>query len=376
VEAVAVGKTGRIESSSQQDVPEFPRRPVRRTRLGALVSAAAAVAALATGAGGSAEGAHATTDFKVGLVTNIGGLNDRSYNHFAYLGLLRAEKELGIQGKVLASSSSSDYIPNLTSLARGGYDLIIGVGFLMEQAIPKVARQFPNIKFAGVDMKTPGDFDEYGGITKNFEGLVFRENEVGYEAGYLAGLEAKRLGKHTVSSVGGIPVPAIVRYIAGYQAGARAADPGVKILNGFSQDFVAQDKCKNIALQQIAQGSSVVFEIAGGCGLGALDAAKERGVWGIGGDADQWYVNDKVLTSATKRVDVAVYRAIFDQVKRNVFAGGQNLVFDAKNKGVRLGRINKAVPKAEVEKARAIAHLVQTAKIKPPATCRRRNCGG
>jgi basic membrane protein A and related proteins len=350
---------------------------VRKTRLAALVAVVLAVGALASAAGVSAKSTqHATINYKVGLVTDIGGLNDRGFNHLAYVGLLRAEKQLGIQGKVLTSVSGNDYVPNLSSLAKQGYNLVIGVGFLQEQAIAQVARQFPNTKFAGVDMNAPGDFTSYGGITKNFEGLIFKENEVGYEVGYLAGLEAKRLGKNTVSSVGGIPVPAVIRYIAGYQAGAQAADPGVKVLNGYSQDFVAQDKCKNVALQQIAQGSSVVFQVAGGCGLGALDAAKEKNVWGIGVDADQWYVNNKVLTSAQKKVDVAVYTAILDQVKRNVFAGASNLVFDAQNKGVGLGKINPAVPKAEVKKAKAIAFLVQTGKIKTPTACAQKNCGG
>ncbi len=350
-----------------------------RLRLSALVAALFAVAALATAAAVSAKTTstnHATINFKVGLVTDIGGLNDRGFNHLAYVGLLRAEKKLGIQGRVLTSSSNADYIPNLSSLAQQHYNLIIGVGFLQEQAIAQVARQFPNTKFAGVDMSAPGDFASYGGITNNFEGLIFAENEAGYEVGYLAGLEAKRLGKNTVSSVGGIPVPAVVRYIAGFQAGARAAWPGIKVLNGYSNDFVAQDKCKNVALSQIAQGSAVVFQVAGGCGLGALDAAKQKNVWGIGVDADQAYVNNKVLTSAQKKVDVAVYTAILNQVKRNVFAGGSNLVFNAKNKGVGLGKINSAVPKAEVHKARAIAYLVQIGKIKPPAACKQKNCGG
>ena len=351
---------------------------MRKTRLAAFVAVVLAVGALASAGGVSAKNSqHATVNYKVGLVTDIGGLNDRGFNHLAYVGLLRAEKQLGIQGKVLTSTSGNDYVPNLSSLAKEGYNLIIGVGFLQEQAIAQVAREFPNTKFAGVDMNAPGDFSSYGGITKNFEGLIFKENQVGYEVGYLAGLEAQRLGgKNTVSSVGGVPVPAVIRYIAGFQAGAKAADPSVTVLNGYSNDFVAQDKCENIALQQIAQGSEVVFQVAGGCGLGALQAAKQKNVWGIGVDADQWYVNNKVLTSAQKKVDVAVYTAILDQVKRDVFAGGTNLVFDAKNKGVGLGRINAAVPAAEVKKAKAEAFLVQTGKINPPAACAQKNCGG
>ncbi len=187
--------------------------------------------------------------------------------------------------------------------------------------------------------------------------------------GYLAGLEAKRLGGSTVSSVGGIPVPAVIRYIAGYQAGAKAADPSVKTLNGYSQDFVAQDKCKSVALNQISQGSVAVFQVAGGCGLGALDAAKEKNVWGIGVDSDQSFVNSKVLTSAQKKVDVGVYDAIYRLFKLKKFFGGGNIVLNAANGGVGLGTINKAVPKAEVTATLAVAKKIAKGTIKPPTQC-------
>jgi basic membrane protein A len=215
-------------------------------------------------------------------------------------------------------------------------------------------------------MNAPGDFK--GGITKNFEGLIFAENEVGYEVGYLGALVAQKDGAKTVSSVGGIPVPAVVRYIAGFQAGAKAAVPGITVLNGYSQDFVAQDKCKNIALDQISKGSNVVFQVAGGCGLGVLDAAKTKNVWGIGVDADQSYVNSRVLTSAQKKVDVAVYTAIANLIK-GTFAGGTNVLFNAANGGVGLGKINAGVPAALAAKAQAIAKQVASGTIKPPTHC-------
>jgi basic membrane protein A len=315
--------------------------------------------------------------FKVGLVTDIGGLNDRGFNHLSYTGLLRAVKQFHIKYKVDTSASSADYIPNLSSLAQQGYNLVIGVGFLQESAIQKMAKQFPKTHFAGVDMNAVADFTKPK-ITKNFEGLIFAENEVGYEVGYLAGLEAKRLSKgdsskNVVSSVGGIPVPAVIRYIAGYQAGAKASDPGVKALNGYSQDFVATDKCKSIALDQIAQNSQVVFQVAGNCGLGALDAAKEKSVWGIGVDSDQSFVNNRVLTSAQKKVDVAVYTAIANLLKGK-FAAGNNLLFNAKNGGVGLGKIHAGIPKSEVSATLAIAKKVANGTIKPPTKCANHAC--
>ncbi len=315
----------------------------------------------------AAKAAKAATTFKVGLNTDIGGLNDRGFNHLSYIGLLRGAKQLHIKYKVDTSNSSADYIPNLSSLAEQGYNLIICVGFLQEASCGQMAKKFPKIHFAGVDMNAITDFTKPK-ITKNFEGLIFAENEVGYEVGYLAGLEAKRLKGTTVSSVGGIPVPAVIRYIAGYQAGAKASDPGVKVLNGYSQDFVAQDKCKSVALNQISQGSVVVFQVAGGCGLGALDAAKEKNVWGIGVDSDQSFVNNKVLTSAQKKVDVSVYTAIVN-LYHGKFAAGNNLLFNAKNGGVGLGKINAAVPKSEVAATLAIAKKVAAGTIKPPVKC-------
>ena len=308
----------------------------------------------------------AATKFKVGLNTDIGGLNDRGFNHLSYIGLVRAAKQLHIKYKVDTSNSSADYIPNLSSLAQQGYNLVICVGFLQEASCGQMAAKFPKTHFAGVDMNASTDFKPP--ITKNFEGLIFQEEQAGYEAGYLAGLEAKRLGGKAVSTVGGIPVPAVIRYIAGYQAGAKAADPGVTTLNGYSQDFVAQDKCKSIALDQISKGSVAVFAVAGGCGLGALDAAKEKNVWGIGVDTDQSFVNNKVLTSAFKKVDVSVSTAI-TRFYHGHFSGGGNLVFNAKNGGVGLGKINAAVPKAEVTATLAIVKKVAAGTIKPPTKC-------
>jgi basic membrane protein A len=344
---------------------------VKKIHLGALV-AAVAVAALvfaSTGIAGSAK-TSAAAPVKACLVTDIGGLNDRGFNHLAYVGLLSAKAKLGVATKVLTSTSAADYIPNMSACVTQGYNLVIGIGFLMEQAVQTMAKKYPNVKFAGVDMPV-GDFQflkPVKGITKNYQGLVFAEQEVGYEAGYLAALMAQ-LDKHTViGSVGGVPVPPVVRYIAGYQAGAKRAVPGIQLLNAYSQDFVAQDKCKNLALDQISKGADVVFQVAGGCGLGVLDAAKQKSAWGIGVDADQAYVNGRVLTSAQKKVDVAVYTAIANLTKGK-FAGGNNLAFNAANGGVGLGIINKAVPAGIRAKTKGIALLVASGRIKPPTAC-------
>jgi basic membrane protein A len=276
-------------------------------------------------------------NFKVGVVTDIGGLNDHGFNHLAYEGLLTAEKDLGIQGRVLTSSSQADYLPNLTTLAHDGYNLVIPVGFLMADATDQVAKAFPSVKFAMVD----SDATLEKGDPKNIEGLLFKEQEAGYLAGYLAGLYAKEHSFKTISSVGGMKIPPVDHYIAGYQAGAKAADPGITTLNAYSQDFTDQSKCKEIALNQIQQGSKVVFQVAGGCGLGALTAAQGAGIQGIGVDADQSYLGSYILTSAEKKVDVAVVNAIKGAMNGQ-FAAGTNVTNDIQNGGIGYGKIGPA----------------------------------
>ena len=279
---------------------------------------------------------------KAGVVTDIGGLNDRSFNFLANKGLEDAEGDLGVEGRVLISKSNGDYVPNLSTLAQQQYDLTVGVGFLMADAVATVSGKFPQNNFAIVDFPASG----LKGKPQNVEGLLFKEQEAGYLAGYLAGLWAKDNNATTVSTVGGQKIPPVDHYIAGFQAGAKKANPGIKTLNAYSQDFVDQAKCKEIALDQIAQGSKVVFQVAGQCGLGALDAAKEKGVQGIGVDADQAYLGDFILTSALKKVDVAVFDAI-KRVQDGKFKGGTDVIATVENGGVGLGQIGPAGTKYE-----------------------------
>lgn len=288
----------------------------------------------ATSSSSSATSTTPKSGFKVGLVTDIGGLNDHGFNHLAYVGLQRAQKEFGVQVRVLTSSSGADYTPNLTTLAQQGYNLVIPVGFLMADATDTVAKQFPNVKFAMID----SDATAEKGDPKNIEGLLFKEQEAGYLAGYLAGLYAKQKSYKIISSVGGQKIPPVDHYIAGYQAGAKKADPGITTLNGYSQDFVDQSKCKQIALNQIQQGSKVVFQVAGACGLGALSAAHGASIQGIGVDADQAYLGSYILTSAEKKVDVAVVNAIKADIAGK-FAPGANVANDVANGGIGYGKI-------------------------------------
>jgi basic membrane lipoprotein Med (substrate-binding protein (PBP1-ABC) superfamily) len=182
------------------------------------------------GSGGS-EATQEKKKIRVGLVTDIGGLNDRSFNFLANEGLQRAKSELGVEGRVITSKSNSDYVPNLSSLAQQRYDLIIGVGFLMAEATNTVATKFPQQKFAIIDFSQQGLKNK----PANVQGILFKEQEAGYLAGYMAGLYAKDNNADTVSTVGGQKIPPVDAYIAGYQAGAEAANPGIKTLNGYSR---------------------------------------------------------------------------------------------------------------------------------------------
>jgi basic membrane protein A and related proteins len=322
---------------------------------------------VAAGCGGGGEKKSSTTTsqgskgkgIKIGLVTDIGGLNDRGFNHLSFLGLQRAESDLGVEQRVFQAHSTQEYVPNLSTFARQGYDLTIGVGFTEATAIDTAATNFPQSNFAIVDV----DQSEEPHKPPNLLGLLFREQETGYLVGYLAGLEEKRRsGPDVIGSVGGQKQPPVDRFIAGYQAGAKAADPGIKLLNNYSEDFADQAKCKQIALNQIEAGAGVIFQVAGGCGLGALDAAKEKGVWGIGVDADQAFLGPHILTSAVKRVDTAVFLAIKSVVDGN-FKGGTNLVFGLQQNGVGIGKISPKVPKSEVAKVNQVRADIISGKI-------------
>ena len=220
---------------------------------------------------------------------------------------------------MVTSKSNADYVPNLSSLARQKYDLVIAVGFLMGEATEKVGEAFPADELR--DHRLPRR-RAMKCKPKNVQGLLFKENEAGYLVGYMAGLYAKdKGGDQVVSAVGGQKVPPSTPTSRASRRARRNANPDVKTLNAYSQDFVDQAKCKEIALNQIAEGSQVVFAVAGQCGLGALDAAKEKGVQGIGVDADQGYLGDHVMTSALKKVDVAVFDTA-QEVQDGSFKGG------------------------------------------------------
>ena len=343
-----------------------------------IAAALIAVLTLALGAGTGAAKSDvqaAPAKFKVTLVTDIGGLDDRSFNFLANNGLQDAKRKLNVQGSVFISKSDRDYIPNLTRAARDGSGLVIGVGFLMADSVAKVAKRFPKTKFAIVDNSgVPAELKN--GNPTNVRGLLFKEQEAGYLVGYLAALQSKNVPNSSgvIAAVGGLKIPPVDRFIAGYYVGAKKAFAAVKVEHSYSQDFVDQAKCKEAALNHISNGATVVFQVAGQCGLGVLSAAKEKKVFGIGVDADQGYLGNHVLTSATKKVDVAVYKTIeAAKLQGAKFKTGFSAIFTVKNGGVGYGKISTRAQPSWRKAIESIRTQIASGKIKvtaqsPPPT--------
>jgi len=330
--------------------------------LGALVALGAMVALVA-----SSTGSARHNDFKMAFVTDIGSLQDKSFNQLGNQGRLRAQRQLGIQTRVYVTNKAEDRLPNLLAAASAGYDLVVANGFFMAEHLDAVAPRYPGTKFVGVDVTkflVPSN-------PRNYTGIVFAEHEAGYLVGYLAALVAKRQGgRQVISAVGANPVPAIVKFISGYIQGAKRANPAITVLANYANDptFSDQAKCKEVALRQIARGSQAVFQVAGGCGLGALSAAKERKVWGIGVDADQRYLGAHMLTSATKKVDIAVATMTRLAHVGRIPAGPRDRLFNVKNAGVGLGTVSPKVNRADLAKTKAIQRAMIRGKVKVKQT--------
>ena len=340
----------------------------RKLTVSAGVLAAVAVAATALIATGISSAAP-NAGFIAGVVSDVGRFNDKGFNQLSLQGCKSGAKKAGGSCRAYESRSTSDYIPNFAKLHRDGADISVATGFLLADATALIAKKYPNDKYAIVDysVHAPPFANKAGKpLFKNVVGLTFATNENSYMIGCLSALMAKKAGGKTISAVGGIPLPTVNIFIAAYRAGATKCVPGTKTLIDFSQDFVDQAKCKELALNQIDAGSKVVFQVAGGCGLGALDAAKEKKVWGIGVDKDQYNDAKRVLTSGVKRVDIGVYNVI-KQVVDGKFQGGSDLNFNLANGGMDVGKINPAVPQALIDKMNALKAKIIAGKVKVPA---------
>ena len=340
---------------------------MRKRRFLPAVLAIPAVILVAVLLVGTGSAAHKAT-FKAGLVSDVGRFNDKGFNQNQLTGLKAAHAKLGVQIQAVESKSAGDYIPNFATLARQHYDAIVGAGFLLADAEATVAKKFPNTQFAITDypVEIPPFSDKKGKLlVNNITGITFKSEQQSYLVGCLSALMAKKGGGNTISATGGVKIPPVDSFIAGYKAGAAKCAPGTKVLIGYSQSFTEQDKCKAVAENQIAAGAKVVFAVAGPCGFGALAAAKEQGVWGDGVDVDQAYLGPHILTSAVKRVDLGVFRFI-QAVQSGTLVPGHDFVFDLKNGGVALGKVSSKVPKAYIAKVNALKEQIIARKIKVP----------
>jgi len=279
----------------------------------------------------------------------------------AYQGLRRAVIRLRVVGKVGVVGPTDTPFSVFSYFARQRYDLIIALGVADAQALDMAADRFPTSRFLLLD----ASWSALPHLPKNVLGTRFETGQAAFLAGYLGGL-MDRPARRAVGSVGGARIPPVDAYIAGYQAGAKKAVPGITVLNGYSNDFFNPSKCRAIAQRQIAAGAGVIFQVASSCGLGALQAAQTAHVWGIGADVDQSSLGPYMLTSVLKRLDVAVFDTV-KSVQSGRFHPGRDAIFDLANDGVDLGKISKAVPKAFLRRVELIRREISEGKIVVPS---------
>ena len=337
--------------------------------LAALMAFTALAVVLAGSVSAKPKAAKAT--FQAALVSDVGRFNDKSFNQSQLAGLNRAKKVLKIKVLPIQSNSTGEYVPNLTTAVRKGSNIVLAAGFLLASSVKDVAAQFPKTHFTITDdfvSSSVGDFK--GADVHNIEGLTYATQENSYLIGCMAAMVAKsKYGSATIGVVGGLKIPPVDTFLAGYRAGAKKCVPSTVVKIGYSQDFVKQDLCKNVAEDEIAGGAKIIFGVAGLCGLGALSAAKDHGLFAIGVDIDQSFLGPHILTSAVKRVDNGIFSAI-KTAKAGKFKGGSNLVFNLKNNGVALGKLSpRLTGKLKTQVLAKVATLrkqIISGKIKPP----------
>lgn len=295
---------------------------------------------------------------KVGIVFDIGGKNDRSFNAAAWEGVKRAQKDLDIELRDVEPGNPTSIEPSMRAFAEKGFDLIIGVGFAQGPIMQKVANDYPNIKFAIVD----GVIFEEDGKTpkKNVASLVFREHEGSYLVGMIAASKSK---SGVIGFVGGMDIPLIHRFETGYAEGAKSVNPNIRVIDNYcgvtDSAWNNPGKGKELALSQISQGADVIFTAAGNSGLGAFDAVEQFGKnaqgeankFVIGVDSNQNGVKPGfVLTSMVKRVDNAVYDVV-KEVLNGKFEGGFHVFgLDKDGVGYAMDENNKTLISPEVLK--------------------------
>lgn len=312
-----------------------------------FVCAAGVVGTMVTGYLAPHHLSIAASSNTVTFVTDVGGLNDQGFNHLGAIGTAAGAKKAGWNYKYIETTSPSDYVKNLTTAAQGS-QMVVAVGFSFADAMKSVSAAFPKVKFTIID-------SNYSPSLPNVEGNLFAVEQSSYLGGVLAAGMSKT---GTVGFVGGLNVPVIQTFAAGFKAGAMSYNPKIKVLISYTGSFTDQSKGKVSGLQEINKGADVIFAAAGASGNGALAAADQRKVWGIGVDADQNFLHpNSIVSSVVKHVEVAVANSIVAVANGTFKAGTVN--WNLKNNGVGLAPyhgLSSKVPaavQAAVNKAKA-----------------------
>lgn len=301
---------------------------------------------------------------RIGLVFDVGGRGDKSFNDAAYTGLMRARQELGVSAELLEPATSEDREAAMRLFAAQGFDLVIGVGFIFSSDVDRVAADFPRVRFACIDYAPSAR-----GVPPNVAGLVFREEEGSYLVGAVAGL-LSRTGH--VGFVGGMEMPLLRKFVAGYDAGVRAVCPSCTVhvaYAGTTPDaFKDPAKGKALAIAEIAAGADVLYHAAGATGHGVFEAAHDARKFAIGVDADQHdEMPDVIVTSMIKRGDVSVYDTI-RSVALGRFEAGMHVfgVGDGAIDYVHEGPHARLLSPEVVQRVEALRQDIVTGRVRVP----------
>ncbi|TLS37387.1 BMP family lipoprotein [Pseudalkalibacillus caeni] len=353
-----------------------------KKKYGFLMSAVLAAGTLLSGCG-SADNNEGTqnegggegnkNDFKVAMVTDVGGVDDKSFNQSAWEGLQKFGKdnnlEEGKDYKYVQSTAASDYQPNLSGLIRDGYDLVYGIGFLMQQDIQTVAQQKKDAQLALVDSVA---VNENGEPLENVASITFKEHQGSFLVGLIAGMQTK---SNKVGFVGGVTSELIKKFENGFKAGVKTVNPDAEIYVQYAEDFASSEKGQAIANTMYGKGADVIYHAAGATGNGVFTEAKNRAkngeeVWVIGVDRDQHeegMPENVTLTSMVKRVDTAVYE-VSKQTMEGNFPGGKVTEFGLEEDGVGIAETKDNVSEDALKKVDEYKEKIKNGEVEVPKT--------
>lgn len=317
-------------------------------------------AGILVGCGSNGESSSDDGKITVGMITDVGGVHDESFNQSSWEGLQAIQKELGedkIEVKYLESTQDSDYVPNIEQFVEEETDLIIGVGYKLADALKEAAQNYPEQQFALID-------ETYDEQPENITSLSFESNESSYLAGLIAGKSTKT---NKVAFIGGMESPVIAKFEYGFKAGVQDANPDAEVLVQYANSYSDQALGKSIANSMISKGADVIFPCAGACGTGSIEAVKEAGKMAIGVDRDQNdLAPDNILTSAMKNIDIAVANLVRDYVNGD-YKGGEVKIGSLANEGVGLAPTTDKNVSAEIlEYVDEKAQEIKDGKINVP----------